>query len=390
MDKRSIMKLFLLADPNSSHTIKWARSLAKKGVDILIFGLGRAATSAYDGYHNIRVVSLGQSVSRDEAAFGKLRYLGAVREVKKLIRQFMPDIVHAHYATSYGLIGALSGFHPFVLSVWGSDVFSFPTRSVLHRMLFRHNLRRADQILSTSHVMALETAKYTAKPIEVTPFGIDLAAFAPLAPQDSLFAEGDIVIGTVKAMDEKYGIEYLIRAFDVVRRRHPALPLKLLLVGGGPLQARMEALARELGLGGCAVFAGQVAYDEVPRYQNMLSISVSVSVVSESFGVAVIEAGACEKPVVVSNMGGLPEVVENEVTGIVVPPRDVAATAAAIERLVCDAALRARMGRAGRKRVRRLYDWQDNVARMMDIYAALSPAFARRAAAPRSAPARTA
>ncbi len=384
------MKLLLLADSNSSHTIKWARSLAKNGVEIRIFGLGRAATSAYDGYPNIRVVSLGQSISRDEAAVGKLRYLGAVREVKKLIGQFRPDIVHAHYATSYGLIGALSGFHPFVLSVWGSDVFSFPNRSALHRMLFQHNLRRADRILSTSHVMALETGKYTAKPVAVTPFGIDLAAFAPCAAQAPLFAEGDIVIGTVKSMDEKYGIEYLIRAFDVVRRRHHVLPLKLLLVGGGPLQARMEALARELGLADCALFAGQVAYDEVPRYQNMLSISVSVSVVSESFGVAVIEASACEKPVVVSNMGGLPEVVEHEVTGIVVPPRDVAATAAAIERLVCDAALRTRMGRAGRERVRRLYDWQDNVAQMMDIYAALSPGFAAWGAPLPGAPARTA
>lgn len=380
------MKLLLLADPNSSHTIKWARSLAANGIEIVIFGLGPAATSAYDGYHNIRVVALGQSISREEASLGKLRYLGAVGQVKRLIAQFKPDIVHAHYATSYGLIGALSGFHPFVLSVWGSDVFSFPTRSPLHRFLFRYNLRRADRILSTSHVMARETAKYTANPVAVTPFGIDLAVFAPGAAQDRLFAEGDIVVGTVKSMDEKYGIEYLVRAFDVVRRRHPELPLKLLLVGGGPLQARMEALAHELGLDDCAVFAGQVPYDAVPRYQNMLSISVSVSVVSESFGVAVIEAGACEKPVVVSSMGGLPEVVEDEVTGIVVLPRDVAATAAAIERLACDPALRSRMGRAGRERVRRLYDWQDNVAQMMDIYAALSPG----AAAQRGAPARTA
>jgi glycosyltransferase involved in cell wall biosynthesis len=367
------MRLLLLSDPNSAHTLKWARGLAARGVEIVIFGLGSLTHERYLNIPNIRVRTVNRSVSSSEGAFSKLKYLGAVSEVKKIIAEFRPDIVHAHYATSYGLIGALSGFRPYVLSVWGTDVFSFPTKSALHRLVLQYNLRRADRILSTSEVMAHETAKYTGKPIAVTPFGIDLAVFRPQEAQDPVFSREDIVIGTVKTLEEKYGIEYLIRAFDVVRRKHPQLPLKLLIVGGGSLEAQLKGLANELGLHEHAVFTGQVAYDDVPRYQNMLSISVSVSVVSESFGVAVIEASACEKPVVVSNMGGLPEVVENENTGIVVPPRDVHATAAAIERLVLDPDLRARMGRAGRERVRHLYDWDRNVTQMMEIYADVNP-----------------
>jgi glycosyltransferase involved in cell wall biosynthesis len=362
------MKLLLLSDPNSAHTLKWARALAARNIDVVIFGLGELAHDSYDCIPNIRVRTMGQSVSRNEGAFSKLKYLGALGEVKRIIAEFRPDIVHAHYATSYGVLGALSGFHPFVLSVWGGDVFSFPSRSAIHRWLLEYNLRKADRVLSTSHVMATETRKYTGKEIEVTPFGIDLSVFRPRQAEGQ-FADGDIVVGTVKTLESKYGIEYLVRAFHQVRMKHPGLPLKLLLVGGGSLEQSLRSLVRELGIDGCTHFTGYVRYDEVPAYQNMLSISVSVSIAdSESFGVAIIEAGACEKPVVVSNVGGLPEVVEDGVTGLVVPPRDVDATAAAIERLVLDPALRAGMGRAARARVQRLYDWNDNVAQMIGIY----------------------
>jgi glycosyltransferase involved in cell wall biosynthesis len=102
----------------------------------------------------------------------------------------------------------------------------------------------------------------------------------------------------------------------------------------------------------------------------MLSVSVSVSTLdSESFGVAVLEAAACEKPVVVSSVGGLPEVVEDGVTGLVVPPRDPVRTADAIEKLVLDDALRRRMGAAGRRRVADAYDWERSVDTMLSYYA---------------------
>lgn len=361
-----IIKLLLLMDASSPHSIKWATSLARQGFDLVIFSLGDVSVKSYESFKNIRLVTLGQKVTRNEGAWSKLKYLHGLSFLREVINDFKPDIVHAHYATSYGLLGALSGFHPLVTSVWGSDVFSFPNKSLLHKWMLKYNLKKAEKILSTSHVMAEETRKYTSKNIEVTPFGIDLAVFKPELVA-SPFAPGDIVIGTVKALEEQYGIEYLIRAFHQVRSSYPQLPLKLLIVGGGSLESYLKALASDLGRDDCVVFTGLIPYNEVYRYHNMLSISVSVSN-SESFGVAIIEASACEKPVVVSNVGGLPEVVEDGVTGIVVPPRDVAATAAAIERLILDKGLRLKMGRAGRERVKRLYDWNANVFQMIDIY----------------------
>jgi len=360
------MKLLLLSDPNSPHTIKWAKSLAKNNIDIIIFGLGDFTVKDYDGISNIQVKTLNETVTRDEGAFAKLKYLKALPTLKQVIKDFKPDIVHAHYATSYGLLGALSGFHPFILSVWGSDVFSFPLKSRLHKMMLKYNLKKADKILSTSHVMAKETKLYTNKNIEVTPFGIDMKQFRPMEVE-SLFNKSDIVIGTVKTLENKYGIEYLIRAFKIISDRYQKLPLKLLIVGGGSLESNLKSLVKELNIENKTLFTGRVPFTDVPKYHNMLSVSVSVSN-SESFGVAIIEASSCGKPVVVSNVGGLPEVVEDGVSGFVVPPRDPQKTAEVIDKLLLNKNLREKIGKNGRDRVKRLYNWDDNVKQMIRIY----------------------
>jgi glycosyltransferase involved in cell wall biosynthesis len=214
--------------------------------------------------------------------------------------------------------------------------------------------------------MARETKLYTSKEIEVTPFGIDLQQFRRKSA-NNIYNNDDIVVGTIKALEEKYGVEYLIRAFKIVVDRHPDLSLKLLIVGGGSLEEYLRSLVSALGLISRTQFTGKVPYAEVPRYHNMLSVSVFVSD-SESFGVAIIEASACEKPVVVANVGGLPEVVEEGVTGLIVPPRNIEETALAIETLVMDKELRERMGKAGRNRVQKMFDWNNNVEQMISIY----------------------
>jgi glycosyltransferase involved in cell wall biosynthesis len=361
------MKILLLSDACNAHTIKWARGLAGEDLKVCIFGLEPYHEHYYNAYPAISVVGSDQAVTHGgEGSLLKLRYLTAFPKLRKLIDQFRPDILHAHYASSYGLLGALSGFHPFILSVWGSDIFSFPNRSSLHRNMLRFNLAKADKVLSTSHVMARETQRYTTQCITVTPFGVNLDEFRE-KPVDSLFEPGDLVIGTVKALEQTYGIPYLIQAFKVVCRRYPDLPLKLLIVGGGSMRVALQGLVDDLGLHERVTWTGKVPYDEVSRYHNMLSISVFPSN-SESFGVAAIEASACGRPVVVSDVGGLPEVVEDGVTGLVVPARDVRALAEAIGQLVLDEALRRRMGGAGRERVRERYNWNDCVRQMIDIY----------------------
>ena len=363
------MKIILLANPNSSHTIKWAKSLSEKGIDTIVFGLPACDYGLYKENKNLKLHTMGfdnRVVNYNSQVLLKLRYLKAVPKLKQIIKKYKPDILHAHLATSYGLIGMLSRFHPYILSFWGSDISLFPKRSPLHKALIRFNIQRADKILSTSYALAKEINKYTNKEIDITPFGIDLNYFKP-QQVNGLFNDDDIVIGTIKMLEENYGVEYLIRAFKILKEKHPDLRLKLLIVGKGSQEDYLKEMARELGIEDFTIFTGEVPYEEVPKYHNMLSVYVAASN-SESFGVAVLEASACEVPVVVTNVGGLPEVVDHEVTGYVVPPKNPEELATAIERLIVDEKHRKLMGKKGREFVEKNYDWQKCVDKMLNIY----------------------
>lgn len=358
-------KVLFLADISSTHTRKWAYALLKQGVDVKVFSLNGLNTERFDekeaaGLNNIYAKYDKEAPFSENVSFGK-----GLHRIKRLIKSFNPDIVHCHYATSYGLLGALSGFHPLIISVWGSDVFTFPRKSPAHKILLRHNLNKADLILSASKVMAEESHKYTSKPVKVIPFGIDTAYFKPVAIKN-LF-EGSIVIGTVKQLEVEYGIEYLIYAFKLLKDKQKELPLKLLVVGSGSQTQKLKQLVQDLGIYKDTRFTGFIPPSDVVQYHNMMSVSVFPSL-QESFGVSVLEASACGKPVVVSNVGGLPEVVENSVTGIVVPLANPQQLADAIEKLVTDEKLRNEMGANGRKRVEQLFNWEDNVKQMCDTY----------------------
>lgn len=123
----------------------------------------------------------------------------------------------------------------------------------------------------------------------------------------------------------------------------------------------------ELGISDSSIITGQIPFNQVADYHNQLSIAVYVSKV-ESFGVSVLESSACEKPVIVSNVGGLPEVVKDGTTGIIVEPHNIQATAVAIEKLVLNANLRKLFGKQGREMVKIKYDWDNSVSGMIEIY----------------------
>jgi len=363
------LNLILLADHTSAHTIKWARSLSERNINVLIFSLTSSNDHPYKDYKNVEVetYNVGMDVVKSGSLFSKIRYLLALSQLNKTIRNFNPNILHAHYATSYGILGALTGFHPFIISVWGSDVYDFP-KNFITRFILKYNLRKADRILSTSYVMAEETKKYTSSDIEVTPFGIDVDIFKPMKV-DSLFPNDALVIGTIKALEDKYGVDYLIRAFKIVRDQRPNKSIKLLLVGAGSKELELRNLAAELEITDHVIFTGRVPHDEVPSYMNMLDIYVALSTLdSESFGVAILEASSCEKPVVVSNVGGLPEVVDEGVTGFVVDKCNEIAASEAIGKLIDEPGLRIGMGLAGRARVIEKYNWKDCVDQMDAIY----------------------
>lgn len=357
-------RLLLIADFTSTHTQKWTLSLAGKGIEMAVFSM----SAVDEKYLNISTVRFFGNMPRNKYYRKDYRWrlMGSLPELRKAIKAFKPHIVHAHYATSNGLLGALSGFHPFILSVWGSDVFDFPQKSPLHKALLKFNLRKADRICSTGKIMAKETALYTDKEISVVPFGVNLNAFKPFY-SPSGFPEGTIVMGSVKAIEKIYGHQYLIEAFRLIKSRIQNIPLKLVLVGDGAFRKTLRKKVTDYGLEKDIIFKGFIDPCQIPENENKFTIAVFPSL-RESFGVSALEASACEKPVVATNVGGHAEVVEDGVTGILVPPVDAVALADALEKLIKDENLRLRLGKQGRERVEKYYNWDKNVDEMISIY----------------------
>jgi glycosyltransferase involved in cell wall biosynthesis len=295
---------------------------------------------------------------------GTARYILAAPRVRGMLRRIKPDIVHAHYATGYGLLGSLAAPSPYVLSVWGSDIYEYPRRSPVHAQLLKFNLHRADYICSTSLAMARETQRYTSKPVTVTPFGVDCEVFSPKPGKEE---RRPLVIGTVKTLDHPYGVEYLIRAFAIVVERFTEHDVRLVIAGDGPLRSSLEALAKQLRLSDRVDFLGQLPQEMVPTVLRTFDIFAALSL-RESFGVAVLEASACGIPVVASNVDGLPEVVEDGVTGFLVPPTDPSAAATALLGLLADRTRREQMAAAGRSFVLERYEWGRTAKMMDDLY----------------------
>jgi glycosyltransferase involved in cell wall biosynthesis len=363
------MRVLILANSNSIHTKRWVISLSERDIEICLFSLEKNIDRDYYLYSNIIIHDCfflnNTSVS---GKFSKLSLIKYLPKLFRVIKEFKPDLVHAHYATSYGLLGVLSGFKPFLLSVWGADVFDFPKISFVHRLMIKFIFYRSNKILSTSNIMANEINIYTNKTIEITPFGVDLLKFKKFQTE-TIFLPENFVIGTVKTLSSKYGIEYLIKSFKQIIDKYPDYKLKLLLIGDGEDKDELIELCNDLKISKDVVFLGNIDNSLIPKYLNLMNIYVALSTLdSESFGVAIVEASACELPVVVSNVGGLKEVVDNNVTGFVVKSKDSNDAASAIEKLLLSKKLRFEMGIAGREKVKSLYNWDENVSHVISIY----------------------
>lgn len=358
------MKIALLAPANNVHTQKWLDFYNQKGYEIINISFKtHADTQDRSKWCNVKTIYLDLKFNH------KIAYFLTVKQLNKILEQEKPDIFHSHYVSSYGVIGAMTNYHPYVVSVWGSDIYDFPKEGAIKKKMVEYALRKADVLCSTSEVMKIETSQYTDKEIEVTPFGVDMNIFKPMEGNK----QKDIVtFGIVKTMTEKYGIDYLVRAYALFRNRvgeEAFQTTRLVIVGGGPKLEEYSSLAKELSIDHQVTFTGKIPHHQVPKMINTFDVFFVPSTLdSESFGVAAVEAQACQVPVVVSNVGGLPEVTLDGETGFIVPSKDSEALAEKMELLYNDGELRKRLGANGRRHVLKHYEWNENAELMSGIY----------------------
>jgi glycosyltransferase involved in cell wall biosynthesis len=365
------MKVLILGDPHEPHMIKWLTALAREGLEIILFSFTPGDPSLYRHVEGIDWYDCGLSrhlIKGRAGSIAKLAYLKALPKLRRIIRRHRPGLLHAHYASGYGLLAALSGFKPYMVSAWGNDVLDFPDISPLHKRMIRFVLQRADRVLSTSRFLASEIEERFGIASQITPFGVDTKVFCP---DHHRSAEEPLRIGSIKNMNPEYSLRNLLWTFKKVRTWLPETSLRFMIVGEGRGRSDLEGLARYLGIDGEVDFTGYIPYAGIVQYHNMIDVYVNLTTM-ESFGVSVLEASACERPVVASDVGGLRETVRNGTTGFLVQPGDIEQAAESVYRLILDHELRKKMGTEGRKLVQEYYSLEKSVNRMMGLYKELS------------------
>jgi len=349
----------ILADAGSTHTVKWVNALSDdKGLCVHLVSLRSPKENTISKVVKVHVL---ENLNQRKSDWVKLGYFKKSKQIQSIISTINPDFLHAYYATSYGALGRMCNHPNFLISVWGSDVYEFPKKSFLHKLMLKRNLSAAKHIFSTSEDMKKETQKYTSKPISVIPFGVDVKHFSP-GKRD---IHEELVFGTVKTMEHVYGIDILIRSFAKFIQQFKGAT-KLLIAGDGSQMLEYKELVQELGIDQQVKFLGYINQSEIPKVLSQMDVFMVLSR-RESFGVAAVEAAACGLPVIASNTGGLPEVVEHQKTGVIVPVENINATVEAMIKL-SDQGLRNDMGNAGREMVEEKYNWEENVNQMINSY----------------------
>lgn len=321
--------LALLGDANHVHLRRWAAAMLQRDWQVSV------VTARPEPQEGVRQIVL-PAVKRSHD------WLFRVSAARQALRELQPDIVHAHYITSYGYLAARCAQRPRVMTAWGSDLLVTPQESALKRWLTAWTLRQADAITGDSAdlVAAARAFAPRAQHLELH-WGVELQRFQP-APWGN---KPGFELVSLRSWSANYRIDVILRAVAQV----PGAVLHLL--GGGPDEAALRQLAAELGLSQSqrAVFHGR--QDDAGMATVMARCKVALSVPeSDATSVSLLESMACGLAVLASDLPANRQWLPPEA---LLPVGDAAALAAGLRQLQADDALAARWATANAERMRR-------------------------------------
>jgi phosphatidyl-myo-inositol dimannoside synthase len=276
-------------------------------------------------------------------------------------------LVHAHWIIPHGFLAVILKpfFHvPVIVSAHAGDVFPF--RNPVLRFFARLTLRYADAVTVNSAATGKAVQAIAGIPVKSIPMGVDLASFSAASAQEvralrkRLGIGGEMVL-SVGRLAEKKGLSYLVEAMPLLLRQFPMLTL--LVVGDGPERSRIEHAAACLQVSRHVHFTGRIPNAELPAYYAAADVFVLPSIVTrsgdtEGLGVVLLEAIAAGTPVVASNVGGIPDIVLDRETGLLISQKDPQQLADAITLLLRSPSLAKKLSASARKRVEKNYSWQ--------------------------------
>ncbi|HEY7509304.1 MAG TPA: glycosyltransferase [Vicinamibacteria bacterium] len=303
------------------------------------------------------------------------RPLACAARLARRLRAYRPHVIHTHlyFANVLGRLAASATPSARVVTTLHNPDYTHESRPgprfAARKALDRWTARRNAAFVAVSSAVAEDYRRQMGwTGIEVIHNGVDLDHFAPAppsAPASDAWPQGALRVLSVGRLHGQKGHTLLLQAAAACRSR--GLALALAIAGEGPLHAELEAQARAAGLGTSLRLLGRRS--DVRELMRACDVFVFPSLY-EAFGVALLEAMACGAAVVASRVGGIPEIVEDGASGLLVPPADPAALADAIACLAERPDRRRALGRAARLRAE-AFDIRETVRRLESLYARL-------------------
>jgi len=348
------LRLAFIAPGNSIHTRRWLEYFVEQGHEVGLVSYGRFE-ERIDGIELL--LELGAFSRVDRGVRSYVDFAQSAGLVWRALHRFRPDIVHAHFVTGPGWLGLFAGRVPLVVTAWGSDVLVDTARPYV-RLLHRLTLHRAACAMCDAEGVAERLADLGASPVRIRRalWGVDEDVFSPGAPSQAARKEFGLpadrmVVLSIRGLRDLQNPLTVVRGFaEFQRSGHDAvLALKL-----GPADSALSQPVanelRRLRLGDDVQVIGHLPHERLADLYRIADVCLSVPS-SDGTSVALLEAMATGRPVVVTDIPANREWIRNEENGVLVPVGDAGALARALAWLAEDPERRSALGAAAREEV---------------------------------------
>ena len=352
------MRIAFLGDASLDHVRRWAGYFGERGHEALLLSFEEPGECPVPCRRLKPVLPTKL-----------LGYASALGSMKSELEFFRPDIVNALYAGGYGFVAALSGFGPLVVTTLGSDILIDYPSSPIHRLQIDYALRKAELVTTDADIVSERLVRSGIPPVKILKayFGIDEGVFHPVSGGGPGTGGGVRIIST-RNLHPLYDVECLIEALPALLERIEA---HTVICGEGPERAALERRVSRLGLGDRVEFKGRLHHEALAEELRSADLYVSTSR-SDSTSVSLLEAMACGIPPVVTDLQANREWISDGVNGLLIPPGDSAALAAALRRMLEDHELAKRFREANLSIVRERGLWSENMAKVERAFTRLA------------------